>query len=165
MQQVVKDNNLSSVNESWNIDWASNDEFRMQCNELVVFDDSLYFRAYPKHANYEVETRMISIDDLEKLVAGAVKNSKICVFCPDGDDSILEYIRDNIVCRKVEYDTSFFGGDYSGVGNMVYIPDDDDFGLRVDIKEVFQRMTGIDPVHIVHVSLDEEYTFDGELVD
>lgn len=161
MQQLVKDSKLSSVKEFWDIDWADNNEFRMQGNEIVVFDDSFCFSAYPKNADYEVETRLISIDDLEKLVADTVKKDEVCVFCPTGDNDIVEYIRDHVACRKVEYDTSFFGGDYSSVGNMVYIPNDDD----VDIREMFQRMTGIDPVHIVHIPLDETYTIDGELLE
>lgn len=162
MQQLVQDNNFASIKESWGIDWASNDEFRMQYTELIVFDDSFCFSANPKHADYEVETHLISIDDLEKLVADTVKKGEVCVFCPTGgDNDIVEFIRDHVVCRKVEYDTSFFGGDYSGVGNMVYIPSDDD----IDIREMFQRMTGIDPVHIVHIPLDETYTIDGELLE
>lgn len=158
MQQLVKNNNLASVREDWNINWASNDEFRMQDNEIIVFDDSFCFNAYPKHADYEVETRLVSIDDLENLVADAVKNGEVCVY-PDDDYSILDYIRDHVVCRKVEYDLNFFGGDYSGVGSMVYIPNDED----LDIHEMFRRMTGIDPVHIIHIPLDETYTIDGEL--
>lgn len=91
----------------------------------------------------------------ERFVVMDVNGNKV------GSLDITDYIRDHVPCRKVEYDTSFFGGDYSGVGNVVYIPNDDD----VDIREMFQRMTGIDPIHIVHIPLDETYTIDGELLE
>lgn len=57
---------------------------------------------------------------------------------------------------QVEYDLQFWGGDYSGVGQFAYVPATlvDELG----VEEAFQAHTGIDPVHIVHYSLDELYT-------
>lgn len=164
MQQLVKDNNLSSVRECWNINWFNNNEFRMQNEEIIVFDDSFVFSAHPKHADYEVETRFVSIDQLEKMIADAVKNGEFCLIYDDNGcdhDSLDESVYERINCFKVEYDVNFFGGDYSGVGEFAYIPLDDE--LELSHSELFCLMTGVDPVHVIHIPLDETYTIDGEL--
>lgn len=165
MQQLVKDNKLSSVRENWNLFWLNNNEFRMQNEEIVVFDDSFVFSANPKHVDYKVETNFVSINKLEEMITDAVKNGEFCVVYDDNKfdrGSLLDAICDRIDCFKVEYDVNFFGGDYSDVGKFAYIPFDDE--LKLDHTELFRLMTGIDPVHIVSLSLDETYTIEGDLL-
>lgn len=70
---------------------------------------------------------------------------------------------------RFEYDLTFMGGDYSGVGNFAYVP------LRAVIEasvnadssgdsmlEAFRKHTGIDPVHVVNYTSDEEFSSEGE---
>lgn len=64
---------------------------------------------------------------------------------------------------RVEYDLNYHGGDYSGVGRFVYLPED---GLDDDnIGQRFQKKTGYGPEHIIHYSFDELYDEKEELVD
>ncbi len=69
-----------------------------------------------------------------------------------------------VPCVKVEYDLSFWGGDYEGVGQFVHIPlslidecalqdPDGDDGVEL----AFTKTTKQDSVHIIHYSLDELY--------
>jgi len=62
---------------------------------------------------------------------------------------------------SVEYDLAYYGGDYSGVGQFVYLPLDElkyGEGLSDEQKAVgdlFNEKTGHDPSHIVNYNLDE----------
>ena len=59
-------------------------------------------------------------------------------------------------CLEVEYDTEHRGGDYSGVGKKVMIPVSliDELGCIAsdDVGTAFNKITGLDPIHIVHYS-------------
>ncbi len=70
---------------------------------------------------------------------------------------------------QVEYDPSFWGGDYSKVGAFALIPLDlikrlSHFGEN-DVEEAFRQTTGVDPVHIVHYSPDYLYDAEGNEID
>ncbi|MCL4222797.1 MAG: hypothetical protein KJZ65_15675 [Phycisphaerales bacterium] len=69
-----------------------------------------------------------------------------------------------VPCVQVEYDLSFWGGDYDGVGQFVHIPlslieecalqdPDGDDGVEL----AFTKTTKQDCVHIIHYTLDELY--------
>ncbi len=69
-----------------------------------------------------------------------------------------------VPCVQVEYDLSFWGGDYDGVGQFVHIPlslieecalqdPDGDDGVEL----AFTKVTTQDCIHIIHYSLDELY--------
>jgi hypothetical protein len=60
----------------------------------------------------------------------------------------------------VEYDLSYFGGDYHGCGEDVFLPAE---GLTDEnLPERFREKTGHDPVHIVHYCFDEPVDESGE---
>jgi len=67
-------------------------------------------------------------------------------------------------CVQVEYDLAYSGGDYSGVGRFAYIPEDI-VDIHGSVEEAFKLYLDMDPVHIVHYSLDERYTPNGELFE
>lgn len=65
----------------------------------------------------------------------------------------------------VEYDRSYCGGDYKGVGEFVLIPLT---AIRkkdgVDaVDNAFQKATGLNAMRIIHYSQDEVYDKDGKL--
>lgn len=64
---------------------------------------------------------------------------------------------------RVEYDTEFTGGEYDGVGAFAYLP------LArvatVGVEAAFAEATRLDPVHMVHHTLDELYDASGERLD
>ena len=68
-------------------------------------------------------------------------------------------------CVRVEYDKTYFGGDYDKTGDYAYIPLDNidrqsgkDFDKK--LKTAFAVLVG-DPRHIVHYAFDEVYDQDG----
>ena len=68
-------------------------------------------------------------------------------------------------CVRVEYDLDYWGGDYSKVGQFVYVPHeviDRLPGTHIDkkLKTAFTVLVG-DPRHIVHYTFDEVYDQDG----
>ena len=65
---------------------------------------------------------------------------------------------------QVEFDNSFHGGDYAGVGEFVLVP----FDLlesEGSPERAFTRFTGKDSRHIVHYTLDEVYDRDGNWIE
>ena len=60
----------------------------------------------------------------------------------------------------VEYDLSFYGGDYSKVGRFAYVPSY--WVFMLEVEAAFNIATGIDPVHIVSYNLDEIYFYNEE---
>lgn len=73
---------------------------------------------------------------------------------------------------RVEYDPLYTGGDYQGVGKVVFIPlslieelakqdPDSDDGVEL----AFTKITGMDCMHIVSYTLDEHYNQNGERVE
>jgi hypothetical protein len=62
---------------------------------------------------------------------------------------------------KVEFDPSFYGGDYKDVGNFVLIPAD--LVDQVGMDKAFEKTTGHVAANIVHYSESEMYCADGEL--
>jgi hypothetical protein len=65
-------------------------------------------------------------------------------------------------CIKVEYDKNFSGGDYSGVGQMMYLPVDFIEAADGDVGCAFEKVTKIDCRHIVYFNLDEIYDIHGK---
>lgn len=64
---------------------------------------------------------------------------------------------------QVEWDRSYWGGDYSGVGRFAYLPFN---GLTDEnLPERFREVTGHDPVHIIHYTFDELYDEHGEPIE
>jgi hypothetical protein len=64
---------------------------------------------------------------------------------------------------RIEYDRNYYGGDYSGVGDFAFLPED---GLTDEnLKQRFGKQTGLDPRNIIHYSFDETYDADGDLLE
>jgi len=70
---------------------------------------------------------------------------------------------------QVEYDLAYYGGNYSGVGQFVYLSE---FLIRQypgdeeeSVHAIFQRITGHNPCHIVSYNVDERYDKDGNLLE
>lgn len=94
------------------------------------------------------------------------------VLTPDIEDENcqvvdLEDARESRLVFRVEYDMNYTGGDYSGVGSMVDLKFRDlellkeEMGITDDnedvaVRELFRRVTQLDPVCIVRYSLMEE---------
>lgn len=69
-----------------------------------------------------------------------------------------------VKCIRVEWDPKYGGGDYSGVGLFAYLPVEDiEDHLDHDaaVKEIFERETGRNPVHIIHYFSDVMYDQEG----
>lgn len=64
---------------------------------------------------------------------------------------------------KVEYDPEYTGGDYHKIGEMSLLPLDECEKKGVEVT--FSRWMDLDPIHIVHYSLDEHYNALGELIE
>lgn len=65
---------------------------------------------------------------------------------------------------QVEYDKTFFGGDYSGVGDyaLIHVSLVKPYG---GVPAAFKAETGIDTVHIIHYSEDQLYDKNGNEVE
>lgn len=64
---------------------------------------------------------------------------------------------------QVEWDPFHYGGDYDAVGDFAYLPASE--VTDENIKEVFERVTGRNPIHIVSYDLDELYDENGDPLD
>jgi hypothetical protein len=62
---------------------------------------------------------------------------------------------------RVEYDLEFAGGNYDKVGRFYYVPVAA-ANAAGSVEEAFKRLSGYDPMHIIHYSPDEWYDQDGE---
>lgn len=64
---------------------------------------------------------------------------------------------------QVEYDKDYYGGDYGNVGDFFLLPED---GLTDEnLPERFRKATSLDPIHIIHYTLDDVYDWEGNLLD
>jgi hypothetical protein len=97
--------------------------------------------------------------------------------CKESDWMAIDgHARDVLAERRihirVEYDPLYTGGDYEGVGQVVFIPlslieelanqdQDGDDGVEL----AFTKQTTMDCMHIISYTLDEHYNQDGELVE
>lgn len=73
LSQVCNDNALESVTVADAPDkWDNEDDMRIRGCSLRVFGDDCWFEAYPKYADYSIETRGMSITMLRNVAeAGA----------------------------------------------------------------------------------------------
>jgi hypothetical protein len=62
---------------------------------------------------------------------------------------------------KVEFDPTFFGGDYTGQGNQALIPEQ--LVEEVGMSAAFLKTTGHNPANIVHYAEDLRFNTDGTL--
>ncbi len=64
--------------------------------------------------------------------------------------------REVMAAIQVEYDESFWGGDYSKVGKLVLVHQSTVEKLG-SVDAAFRATTGLDPIHIIHYSEDDLY--------
>ena len=72
-------------------------------------------------------------------------------------DEIIEVVDARFV--QFEYDTSFWGGDYTGSGTFALVPEV--LCTKHGYEGAFERHIGVAPVHIVHYNPDELFDIDG----
>jgi len=74
---------------------------------------------------------------------------------------------------KVEYDTSYTGGNYSDVGDFAYIPvslidafidESHDECFETALHAAFRKLTHLDSMHIVNFNSEERFTESGEAI-
>lgn len=87
---VVRDNKFDLAKVSEGAVWDNEDNYRMRCDRLAITDHSFWFSAYPKHANYYMETTAISFSDLVKAVTDAMTNGQRAIFFDLEDEEIEE---------------------------------------------------------------------------
>lgn len=62
----------------------------------------------------------------------------------------------------VEYDMNFYGGNYSSVGENVYVPESLIDLMDGDVAAAFAKFTRIDAVHMVSYVSDQRFDGNGE---
>lgn len=67
--QCLRDKVSISVDRTV-IEWDCDDTLRLRGDEMHVTPSSVWFSAYPKHASYSVETRLMDIKDLFEAIEG-----------------------------------------------------------------------------------------------
>jgi len=74
MQLICKEQDVDIVTKSWAPEkWEAEERLRLEGDDLYVTDDSWWFRARPKHADYAVETRNVDIRDMLALLVPCSK--------------------------------------------------------------------------------------------
>ena len=92
LNRICEENSLESVTVSACPDkWDQDDELAIRGDSLRVWGNAFWFEAHPKHADYRVETRGISICDLLQVVEKLRAND----FASELPDGFL--IREGIV--------------------------------------------------------------------
>lgn len=81
-----------------------------------------------------------------------------CNLCDDSEGTPVEpHI-------QVEYDEDFWGGDYDGVGDLIYVKMSEADRLG-SVEAAFKALIGIDAVHMIHYSEDELFDIKGNHLD
>lgn len=63
---------------------------------------------------------------------------------------------------RVEFDRNFYGGNYAGLGEHVFVPEALIDVMEGDVAAAFAKFTRIDAVHMVGYTGDERFDADGE---
>lgn len=76
LSRLAADNQLDWVQESAGEYWDDWERFRLD-NELfcVTAGGSAYWETYPKHANYHIETKAVSVRDLGELLRSGLEGT------------------------------------------------------------------------------------------
>lgn len=87
---IVRDNKFALAELADGPAWDNEDEHRIRGNRLVITDDSFWFSAYPKGANYDVETAEIGFSSLVKAIADVVAQDQPVIFIALDAEEIKE---------------------------------------------------------------------------
>ncbi len=114
VNEVCKENDLAGAQICMCPDyWSGGDELRLRDDEVNIWGGSMFFRARPKHAGYDVETYWIEIKDLRELMTkgsaeGFAVEDGVAYFPEDQEDYLSEaYLSDqeeNEVDEEAEAD-------------------------------------------------------------
>lgn len=66
---------------------------------------------------------------------------------------------------KVEFDLNYFGGDYSGTGDIVLIPVALVDAVGGDVHAAFEKLTRYSAANVVYFNSDEQYNDRGTLLE
>jgi len=66
---------------------------------------------------------------------------------------------------EIEYDPRYCGGDFDDVGETICIPVVEIPKGKRGVERAFRKLTGLDPIHIIHYCPDEYCDADGNLLD
>lgn len=121
LRRVCKEYALESVSV-WSSpeNWDNQEELRIRDDSLRVFHgNSFWFEAHPKHADYNVETQQIEIDDLfrvaEKISCGDTENplpdgfaifEGVVGYNTGGTEEAIEMIRSALEKRDGRHDSA-----------------------------------------------------------
>lgn len=111
-----------------------------------------------------VEGYRASLDDDGDFIASEYNKTAgadIFVFNDDTDTLVLnkEALAD-LPHFRVEWDIGYWGGDYHGVGQFAFIPVALTYVFDSP-EEAFEKFTGNSRSHMIHYTLDEEFSPDG----
>jgi hypothetical protein len=107
---------------------------------------------------YKLRTRMVGAAGLcwsksqNAALAASLSSAEMDAIMSDADHPHVQ----------VEFDTGFFGGDYTGVGDHAYIPEALVDLLDGDVGAAFAKLTRIDAVHIVRYVGDQRFDAYGD---
>lgn len=151
---------VSELRENRGADaWCGVSDVYTESNFLCLTRDGMiYLDARDKHSGMILETRPVPLASVLAAFDQAQKGGPSWAAI---DDETRDAALADVPCTKVEYDLSFFGGDYHGVGQMICIPN-----VLVDdvdtVEAAFTMITSHPAHHIVHYSLDESVSLAGE---
>lgn len=159
LQSLMQEKDLLQVAVPLQIEWDGYATEAINPNimehHLFVFkasDTGRYHFRFAVHSvahACEIMSTTMDLGEMEKMYA----SEKPYGFVGIDEADIL----DNVDCAKVEFDPKFFGGDYTDVGDFIYVPD----GLFGGIEGAFVAMTELDQRNIVSYNGSERYTIDG----
>lgn len=158
LESLLRQNDLLGVEAQHSIDWEGHHNVRLNPltseHQVHVFKAShggvvLQFIVFSNIHNEELRSSWIAVEDLKEMLKSGKQYD-----LTDVEDSVLDLAE----CVKVEYDVNFTGGNYSGVGEFVYVPED----VLGSIESAFTAMTGLDGCHIIHRTSDEKFTIEGD---
>jgi hypothetical protein len=81
LTRMAKEHNLSGAEEWDSPFWQNYEEFRFTAETLNVSQEgAFYWQGYPKHCNYAVETRYMTVLELGTLLSEAIRNDQTVVY-------------------------------------------------------------------------------------
>lgn len=100
---LVQAHRLASVTTYDSPDeWDAEDELRLRSHELVVSGSDFWFTAAPKHASYQVETRLVEVNELVGQVARALESDDPVPVLFFGEAQAQQAARDVHAARVAE---------------------------------------------------------------
>jgi hypothetical protein len=113
LSNLCQEHQLESVTTNDAVDlWDRGEELRIRGDSLRVLKDAFWFEAYPKHADYNIETRAMILDDLIRVVKAGIggdvprehfgwsNGTLFYASTPDGLSDLIEAVNSGGVCSE-----------------------------------------------------------------